>query len=164
MAQRPIDVYLNDHLAGATFGAHLARRLEAEAGGTDFQPTMSQLAVEIEADLDTLTDLMKRIGSTKDPTKQVTAWVAEKASRVKLSGLTSRNEELGRFLSIEALSLGVEGKAALWTTLRQLRDQDPELRSTDLDDLLQRAQHQRQALEAMRMAAARHSLSTDGDV
>ena len=87
MAQRPIDVYLNDHLAGATFGADLARRLEAQTEATDFHPEMSRLAEEIEADLDTLTDLMKRIGAPRNPSKQVTAWVAEKASRVKLAGL-----------------------------------------------------------------------------
>ena len=36
MADRPIDVYLNDHLAGATFGADLARRLEARDRGNGF--------------------------------------------------------------------------------------------------------------------------------
>lgn len=163
MAHRPIDVYLNDHLAGATFGADLARQLEAQTEGTDFQPEMSRLAAEIEADLDTLTDLMERIGTTRNPSKQVTAWVAEKASRLKLTGLTSGDDELGKFLSIETLSLGVEGKASLWTTLRELRGHYPELLSSDLDDLLQRAQRQRQVLEAERLAAARRSLTTDAD-
>jgi hypothetical protein len=161
MADRPIDVYLNDHLAGATFGADLARQLEARTEGTDFQPEMSRLAAEIEADLDTLTDLMQRIGATRNPGKQVIAWAAEKASRLKLTGLTSGGDELGTFLSIEALSLGVEGKASLWTTLRELRDHYPELLSSDLDDLLQRAQRQRQVLETERLAAARRSLTTD---
>jgi hypothetical protein len=161
MANRPIDVYLNDHLAGATFGADLARQLEARTQGTDFHPEMSRLAAEIEADLDTLTDLMKQIGATQNPSKQVTAWVAEKASRLKLTGLTSADDELGTFLSLEALSLGVEGKASLWTALRELRSRHPELLSLDLDDLLQRAQRQRQVLETERIAAARRSLTTD---
>ena len=161
MAQRSIDVYLNDHLAGATFGADLARRLEAQTEATDFQPEMSRLAAEIEADLDTLTDLMKRMGATQNPSKQVMAWVTEKASRVKLAGLTSSTDEFGTFLGIEALSLGVEGKAALWTTLREMRDHYPELQSTDLDDLLQRAQRQRQVLETERIAAAKRSLTSD---
>lgn len=163
MAQRPIDVYLNDHLAGAAFGSDLARRLEAQTEGTDFHPEANRLAAEIEADLDTLTDLMNRIGTTRNPSKQVTAWVAEKASRLKLTGLTSGDDQLGTFLSIEALSLGVEGKASLWTTLRELRDHYPELQSTDLDDLLQRAQRQRQVLETERIAAAKRSLTTDTD-
>ena len=161
MADRPIDVYLNDHLAGATFGADLARQLEARTEGSDFQPEMSRLAAEIEADLETLADLMERIGATRRPSKQVTAWVAEKASRLKLAGLTSGEDELGTLLSIEALSLGIEGKASLWTTLRELRGRYPELLSSEFDDLLQRAQRQRQVLESERIAAARRSLATD---
>jgi hypothetical protein len=163
MTQRPIDVYLNDHLAGATFGADLARQLEARTAGTDFQPEMARLAAEIEADLDTLSDLMERMGSTRNASKQVTAWVAEKASRVKLTGLTSGDDQVGTFLSIEALSLGVEGKASLWTTLRELRGDHPELLSTDIDDLLQRAQRQRQVLETERIAAARRLLTLDAE-
>jgi hypothetical protein len=163
MTHRPIDVYLNDHLAGATFGADLARQLQARAEGTDFQPEITRLADEIEGDLDTLTDLMQRIGATRNPGKQATAWVAEKASRLKLSGLTSGDDELGTFLSIETLSLGVEGKASLWVTLKELRGHYPELQSTDLDELLQRAQRQRRDLEAARMRAARRSLITDSE-
>jgi hypothetical protein len=119
------------------------------------------LAADIEADLKTLTDLMDRIGVTRNPAKQVATWVAEKASRLKLAGVTSGNDELGTFLSIEALSLGVEGKASLWATLQELRGHYPELDSTDLDDLLQRAQRQRQVLENERNAAAQRSLATD---
>ena len=163
MAHRPIDVYLNDHLAGATFGADLARQLEARTDGTAFQPEMSRLAEEIEADLETLTDLMERLRVTRNPGKQVAAWVAEKASRLKLTGVTSGNDEIGMLLSIEALSLGVEGKAALWATLRELRGHYPELASCDLDDLLQRAQRQRQILEVERIAAATRSLSTGAE-
>src|SRR3979409_354143 len=98
MADRPIDVYLNDHLAGATFGADLARQLEARTEGTDFQPEMSRLAAENEADLATLPALMDRIGAARNPSKQVPAWVAEKASRLKLAGLPSGGDELGTFL------------------------------------------------------------------
>lgn len=163
MAHRPIDVYLNDHLAGATFGADLARQLEARTEGTAFQPEMSRLAGEIEADLDTLTDLMERLGATRNPGKRAAAWVAEKASRLKLTGVSSGNDEIGTFLSIEALSLGVEGKAALWTTLRELRGHYPQLASSNLDDLIQRAQRQRQILETERIAAAKRSLSADGE-
>lgn len=163
MTHRPIDVYLNDHLAGATFGSDLARQLEARAEGTDFQPEISRLAAEIEADRDTLTDLMQRIGAARNPVKQLTTWVAEKASRLKLSGLPSGDDELGTFLSIETLSLGVEGKASLWATLKELRGHYPELQSTDLDELIQRAQRQRRDLEAVRMRAARRSLITDSD-
>jgi hypothetical protein len=160
MVTKPIDVYLNDHLAGATFGADLARQLESRIEGSDSQPAIREVATEIKADLETLTALMKRMGTTRNPAKQVTAWIAEKASRVKLSGLTAGDDELGTLLSIETLSLGVEGKASLWMTLRELSGRYPEVLSVDLDALLQRAQRQRQVLETERIAAARRSLTT----
>src|SRR6201996_1666193 len=163
MTRRPIDVYLNDHLAGATFGADLARRLKTQTEGTDSHSAMSGLAADIEAGLDKLTDLMNHMGITRNPGKRVVAWVTEKASRLKLAGLTSKDTMLGTFLGIEALSLGVEGKAALWTTLRELRGDYPELSSSDLDQLVQRAKVQRQTLETERIAAARRSLTSDGD-
>ena len=155
-----LEVYLNDHLAGATFGAELARQLEARVRHPDFQSEMSRLAEDIEADLDTLRDLMQRLGASANPGKQVAAWVAEKASRLKLSGVTSADDELGTFLGLEALSLGVEGKAALWTALRELRGRYPELRSVDLDGLLDRAQRQRALLESERIAIVTRSLTT----
>ena len=105
--------------------ANHARQLEARTEGTDFQAEMSRLATDIEADLEKLTDLMERIGASRNPAKQIATWAAEKASRLKLAGVSSGNGELGTFLSIEALSLGVEGKASLWTTLIELRGDYP---------------------------------------
>jgi hypothetical protein len=162
MAAKPIDVYLNDHLGGATFGADLARQLEARTEGTAFQLEMSRLAADIEADLETLTDLMERLGVARNPVKKATGWVAEKASQLKFNGLTSANGELGTFLGLEALSLGAEGKASLWRTLLELR-QYPELTSVDLDRHLHRAHEQRQILETERVAAARRSLYANAD-
>lgn len=43
--------------------------------------------------------------------------VAETASRLRFTGLTSGGVELGTFLSIEVRSLGVKGGASLWATL-----------------------------------------------
>ena len=47
--------------------------------------------------------------------------------------------------------------------LRELRGDYPELSSSDLDQLVQRAKVQRQILETERIAAARRSLTGDGD-
>jgi hypothetical protein len=158
MTHQSIDVYLNDHLAGGTFGADLARRLHTRTQGTDLEAEMRRLSIDIAADLDTLTDLMGRMGVTRNPAKQVIAWVAEKASRVKLSGLTAGSDQLGIYLSLEALSLGVEGKASLWMTLREVQTDYPELQLADLDRLIERAQRQRQILERQRIVVAKRAL------
>lgn len=50
MAEKPLDVYLNDHLAGATFGTDLARQLATQGEGTPLGSPMDRLAREIDQD------------------------------------------------------------------------------------------------------------------
>jgi hypothetical protein len=119
---------------------------------------MRRLAEEIEQDRQTLSDLMERLGTSKNPVKQATTWLAEKASRVKLTGMSSGEGELGTFLALETLSLGVEGKKALWIGLKQVQGERPQLGTLDLDGLIARATSQREALEVERLAAARRAL------
>lgn len=160
MADKAMDVYLNDHLAGATFGSDLARRIESQARGTPMATGAGELAAQIEEDLKTLLDLMKRMGVDRNPVKQATTWMAERLSRVKLSGLSSGEHTLGLFLSLETLSLGVEGKASLWRALKVVEDRYPALDSSELDALIVRAEAQRKTIESERAAAAKRVFAT----
>ncbi len=154
MPDKAMQVYLNDHLAGATFGSNLARQIEGLSDDPDRTARISDLAAQIEEDLESLTALMERMGVSKNPVKQVTTWLGEKASRVKLTGLSSGEGDLGLFMALETLSLGVEGKAVLWRALRQVEDRYPELDAGELDILIARAAGQREVLEAERLAVA----------
>jgi hypothetical protein len=158
LSDKPLDVYLNDHLAGARFGSDLARRLAGRMSGT----SMNALAEEIEEDRETLQQLMDRLGTSRNPVKEAATWVAEKVSHVKLSGLSAGHREFGLFMALETLSLGVEGKGALWVALADVADHYPELREFDLVALRERAAAQRRVLEAERAAAARRAF-TAGD-
>ena len=155
-----LSIYLNDHLAGATLGCDHARQLEEMSADTPFGPTMSRLAQEIEEDRDTLVKLMERLDVDQNLVKKASAWVAEKAGRVKFSGFTSADGEFGRYLMLETMSLGVQGKWSLWTALDVVDDQYPELQATDLATLIARAERQRDALEAERLRAAREAFAT----
>ena len=154
-----MDTYLNDHLAGAMFGAELARQLEAQTAGSERARWFSELADQIEADRQTLSELMDRLGTNKNPVKQATTWLAEKFSRVKLTELGSGADELGLFMAIETLALGVEGKACLWRELHDVADRYPALRESELDGLIGRADDQRRMLEAERAAAGRRAFA-----
>jgi hypothetical protein len=66
MAVTALDSYLNDHLAGATFGGDLARQLIGRVQGAP----MDRIAQEIEEDRQTPTEVMDRLGTTKNPVKQ----------------------------------------------------------------------------------------------
>jgi hypothetical protein len=155
IGDKPLDVYLNDHLAGARFGSDLARRLARRMGGS----TMNALSEEIEEDRQTLQQLMDRVGTSRNAVKQAATWVAEKFGQVKLSGLTAGHREFGVFMSLEMLSLGVEGKRSLWVALSGIADQYPELREFDLVALRERAAAQRQVIEAERSAAAQRAFT-----
>ncbi len=158
MADKAMDVYLNDHLAGAVLGSNLAEQIRSENQGTALGELMESLAPEIEEDHQTLIDLMDRMGTSRNPVKQATTWMAEKASRPKFSGLTSNEPELGAFMAVESLTLGVQGKACLWKTLKQVAGQYEPLASLNLDALIERAQAQHDALERERITASRRAL------
>lgn len=124
---------------------------------------MATIAPQIEEDRETLVDLMERMGTPKNPVKQVTGWLAEKASRVKFSGALSGEPDQGLFMALESLTLGVEGKACLWRVLKEVASQYPALAAANLDELLNRAEAQHSALERERVAAGRSALARRDD-
>jgi hypothetical protein len=159
MADKAIDVYLNDHLAGAMLGVDLAGQIQAQNHGTPLGELMESLAPQIEQDRQTLIELMREMDSSKNPVKQATAWIAEKASRAKFHGMTSGEPELGTFMALETLVLGVRGKACMWRALKQVADRYPPLASLNLDELIERADTQYAMLERDRLAAGTRALA-----
>jgi hypothetical protein len=164
MAENSLETYLNDHLAGATFGSDLAEQIRDRAQGTPLGAVMQSIAREVEEDRQTLLDLMERTGSSKNRAKQATTWLSEKASRAKFGGLAGTESGLAVFMSIETLSLGVEGKLSLWTALRGVAEQYSALDPVELDGLIERAQGQRRLLERERIGAARQALQANRQV
>jgi hypothetical protein len=121
MAHKAMDVYLNDHLGGATMGSNLAGQIAEHAEGTALADVMTRLEADIEADRETLLTLMERMDVTRNPVKQATGWLAETASRVKFSGAASGDRDHAIFLALETMALGVLGKLSLWRALREVR-------------------------------------------
>ena len=161
MAHKAMDVYLNDHLGGATVGANLARQIADHAEGTPLADVMTRLHAEIDEDRQTLLDLMERMDVTRNPVKVAAGWLAEAASRLKFSGATSGESDHGIFMALESMALGVQGKLSLWRALRQVRDEHPPLAALDLDALVARAEVQYATLERERLAAGRGALAAE---
>jgi hypothetical protein len=154
MDDRLIGIYLNDHLAGATGGLELARRLASRNRGTEYEEQLGRIAAEIEEDRVALEDVMTRLGAAANPVKVRAAWAAERVGRLKMNGRLLGYSPLSRLEELEALRLGVEGKLALWRSLKETRGADRRLEGIDLDALANRAERQRDELEAMRLRAA----------
>jgi hypothetical protein len=161
VADKPLDVYLNDHLAGSLFGSDLAKQIAKRLCETPSGEAMTSVAEQIEADRETLAGLMDRLGTSRNPVKEATTWVAEKASRVKLSGLSHGDDELGLLLALETLSLGIEGKRLLWESLAEVKVRYPPLSTVDFDSLQERAVRQRDEILRERIAAASRAFTGD---
>jgi hypothetical protein len=159
-----LGVYLNDHLAGATAGMGLARRMAKSADpGSGSAATLRTLAGEIADDRSALMTIMTALGIRIRGYKVFGAWAGEKAGILKLNGRLLTRSPLSDLEEAEVLRLGVEGKAAGWRTLRVLADGERRLDAARLDELLERAARQSATLETLRISAADRVLSDRGD-
>jgi hypothetical protein len=147
-------IYLNDHRAGAVIGQELAKRALAKNRGNEYGRFLAELLREIEADRETLDELIRRLGFSRNVAKLAFAWTFEKLGRLKLNGQLAGYSPLSRLLELEGLALGVEGKLAMWRALKSVSAFEPELASLDLERLIQRAEAQRAGLDRMHVRAS----------
>jgi hypothetical protein len=153
-----LGIYLNDHLAGATAGSELARRMARSHRGTE-AATLSAIAAEIAQDRSALLNVMASLGVPVRAYKVGAGWIGEKAGRLKFNGRLLARSPLSDLEELELLRLGVEGKAAGWRTLRTQADSDTRLDAGHLDDLIARARRQADQLEELRVRAAGRVIS-----
>ena len=157
-----LGVYLNDHLAGATAGLQLARRMTGSAEpGSESTTVRKGLVSEIAADRSALIKIMTSLGIKIRGYKMFAAWAGEKAGRLKFNGRLLSRSPLSDLEETEMLRLGVEGKAAGWRTLRAVAEHDSRLDTGQLDELLARAARQSDELESLRVRIAAQVLAGD---
>lgn len=157
--RRLLAIYLNDHLAGATGGVELARRVRSSNRGTPRGDVLEGICADIEADRATLEMVMQRLSIKRDTAKIAAAWAVEKLGRLKLNGRLRGYSPLSRLLELEMLHIGITGKLELWQALR--RTQGSRLAEFDLPGLVARAESQRAAVERLRIDAAAEALADE---
>jgi hypothetical protein len=160
MADAPLHVYLNDHLAGATAGVDLVKTA-AENHDGELGEFFAQLADEISADYNGLTSLMDQMDAHASGAKEVLAKAGSVVSEAKFSGESVGSPTFGTFLTLETLSIGVEGKLCMWKALKVVEGEYTELASFDIDTLIERAQSQRDRIEGKRLEIASNALSAE---
>ncbi|WTA95147.1 hypothetical protein OG373_01500 [Streptomyces avidinii] len=158
-AQRLLAIYLNDHLAGAGSGVSLIRRMARAHRGTPAGPPLAELAEQIAEDRESLREIMTAFDVPAQWHRVVLGRLAEKAGRVKLNGHLVSRSPLSDVLELEAMRIGVEGKASLWQSLGILAETADHLDRAAVDRLLTRARHQAAVLEELHGAAARRSIT-----
>jgi len=150
-----LGIYLNDHLAGATAGMGLARRMAAAAEpGSARSALLGRLAAEIAADRTALVSIITALGIKVSGYKVFGAWAGQHAGRLKLNGHLLTRSPLSDLEETEVLRLGVSGKAAGWRTLRTLAETDDRIDAARLGELLARASRQEDELEELRVSVA----------
>ncbi len=147
-----LPAYLHDHLAGSRFAIHLLESIRDQHAGALLSTFAEQLLQEVEDDRNLLQSIADRAGDSAPALKEAASWVSEKMSRLKLTPAAAG--ELGTFESLEALSLGILGKRALWRTLSAVVEFDPRVRGFNYTELIQRAEEQFARVEAKRLEAA----------
>jgi hypothetical protein len=154
MQSKLLSIYLNDHLAGATAGVAVARRAaKSNRDSEAYGAPLEELAEEIGEDRESLLQLMSDLEVGTDTIKQLLAWGAEKAGRLKLNGHLLSYSPLSRLDELEFLTLGVTGKLSLWRTLDLLSHREPRLRKEKLGELVVRAEMQLKTIATCRQHA-----------
>jgi len=160
MASESLATYLNDHLAGSVVALELLDYLEGERAGTAEASILAGVHADIEADRQELEVFMAQRRLTVSEPRKATGWVVEKLSEIKLRLDDPGDGALQRLEALEAVSLGIAGKQALWHALAAAVEDAPELNELDYARLVRRAEAQRQVVEPLRLDAAREALGT----
>ena len=158
MANEQITTYLNDHLAGSVVALELLEKLGTLYAGMPLGLLLVELRDDVTADRNELEKLMSRLQITQSRTRKLTAWLAEKATELKLRLDDSSDGTLYLLETFEVLSLGIEGKKGMWLALAAAAENADELRAVDYSRLVQRAEQQRQKVEEVRLEAAKKAL------
>jgi hypothetical protein len=161
MASEHIATYLNDHLAGSVVALELLEHLQSTHSDGELGVFFKQLRTDVAADRDELQKMMERLDIAESRTRKASAWLAEKMTELKLRFDDPKDGPLRLFESLEALSLGIEGKRSLWIALLTAAQSSPSLRLLDYERLIKRAQEQRDRVEAHRIETARKALTFD---
>jgi hypothetical protein len=147
--------YLNDHLAGSVAALELLDRLIAAYEGKPLERFFRDLRADIHEDQEQLKDLIQKLGAHESTVRKAGAWIAEKLSRPKIDLGDEGKIEVGLFLALEALILGITGKRSLWRALHAASRTVPELARVDYSGLEKRAIEQCERVEARRLEIAR---------
>ena len=150
-----LHIYLQDHLAGATFGLELVQRCHRNNKGTEFAEPLAELTVEIAEDREALRRVMRDVDADVSRTKVAAGWTLEKVRRLKPNGALFEYTPLARVVELESLAIGIAGKRAMWQALDDVASSEDRIGRHDFWRLAERADDQLSRVEALRLNAAR---------
>jgi hypothetical protein len=155
-----LGIYLRDQLALGVLWRELARRAQRHNRGSELGAALDRIATAIAEDVETFRTIMGRVGVRANTVKIGLAIAAERLGRLELNGRLAGYSPLSRFEELEFLTMGIDAKKQLWTTLRDLAGLGARLPDVDFDHLIERAEQQRAELEPFRLRAGTDAFAT----
>jgi hypothetical protein len=159
MSREGLITYLNDHLAGSVAALELLDYLIRLQRGTEGERTLAAVRTEVEEDQQTLQNLLGEVGGKESRVRKAAAWLSEKLVQAKLRLDDPGTGELRMLEALEALALGIQGKAALWRALAVASAPIPQIRGLDFAALEARAEDQFRRVDGLRLQTAPVALS-----
>ncbi len=156
--RKTIEIYLNDHFAGATTAIELIDDMLEHGQDPQLSSFLRQLRAELEEDFELLERIARLLGVEHQRLKQLAADLGESLARAKLvrGGVPP---ELSLLLDLETLSVGIWGRTRLWRSLAVADRMGEQLEGIELAELEARGQRQLEQLEEHRLALARRTLT-----
>jgi hypothetical protein len=152
----PLATYLHDHMGGAKAAIDLLEAMRDRQKDKLLSDFAAHLLTEVQADRETLRRLAETAGGASGVLKELTGWLAEKVTRLKLGQGSA--DSFGTFEALEFLALGVRGKMGMWQALDVAAPLDARLSGYDFKQLAARDEVQYQLVEQQRLRAAKAAL------
>lgn len=140
------ELYLNDHLAGATAGRSRARRMATSYADLPIHDGLVRFADDLDQEHHRLRRLIEDLGLSHKTCRLVAAKIGEELGRFKLNGRFVTRSPLTPLLELELLRGAVNAKAGLYQELEALAPRlgiDPQ----EWADLAETAKEQSALLE-----------------
>lgn len=152
-----LELYLSDHLTGATAGVNRIERMAEDYVDTPVFAELSTVADEIRSDRELLRNIIEDLGLARKPYRQAVAWVGERVGRLKLNGRVLERSPMTMLLETELMRSAVSGKLGGWETLREHAaglNLDPQV----FEDLIASSHRQLEMMEKVHAYARERAL------
>ncbi|WP_275003372.1 NAD-dependent epimerase/dehydratase family protein [Promicromonospora iranensis] len=123
MDRELFSLYLSDHLTGTTAGLERMELMTRSHRDTPFHAELAEATEQLRGERELYRDLMDRLGVPFRRHRQLAAWLAEKAGRLKLNGRVTRRSPMSPVLEAELMRSAVLGRISGWQTLREHADE-----------------------------------------
>jgi len=159
--QTSLSVYLNDHLAAATGGLELFRRVAGGHGG-ERGDELRRLRDEAREDVAALRSVMRRLDVPENRVMVTLGWLGEKAGRLKPNGYLVRRSPLADVIELEGLRNAAHAELCGWQVVRAFAVHDGRVPVTEVEALIERSEDRLARLYTLHLQAVQANLLTAG--